>query len=55
MRAILEVKPLSRRWVLELGLTVHNNNHHKSMYVRLGKKSVTVSDRKPANYGVRRA
>lgn len=34
-----------------LGLLINNFNHNKPMYVRLGKRSITISDRKPAKYG----
>jgi hypothetical protein len=30
------------------------NSSDKTLYVRLHKRSVTVSDRKPAKYGVRK-
>lgn len=53
MRPVLEVKPGQRVGVL--GTIIINDNLHKPMYVRVGKKSVTVSDRIPAAYGARRA
>lgn len=31
------------------------NLKEKPMYIRVGKKSFTVSDRRPASYGVKRA
>lgn len=51
MKAICKVEPQTSVAVHDLGITVINNHEHKPIYVRLGRKSVTVSDRKPANYG----
>jgi len=52
MREIIKLKPAE--CVTVFGTLILNQHKHKPMYVRLGRKSVTVSDRKPAAYGVKK-
>ncbi len=48
---IVEIKP--RRAKSVMGIFVQNESNHKAIYVRLFKKSIKVSDRKPAKYGLK--
>lgn len=54
MKQIVKVEP-GGGCVSVLGLRIYNPDNVKPMYVRIGKRSITVSDRRPAPYGVKRA
>jgi hypothetical protein len=53
MREIKQIRPNRLGFVEVAGVSVQvfNGSLTKPLYIRMGAKSITVSDRKPANYG----